>query len=439
MKPVFQTSLYFIVIFFLVAAGFGFMFNRLHMMDVAHQRLNQELSELQLITSFLGEVDQLITAMSGTLENDYDYFGHMKALAKKLEDIREESLRPESFEEKRHVKIEKRDFIRIYDQFQDFLQSSGGITKVSAPEMPDSARLVAVQHLVRMRVACSQLQDYYIEQSHEASRYAQKTRQQIMQRTVIISVLFFALLGIMAGWFIYLITSNTRAIISREKDITIGLLAQSLSHEIRNPLSIIKSSTSVIRKKLSPDCEEYEIAGFLTDEVDRINNLVDQILQLRTSAPVKKAEENPAQIIQQVIVLLTGICKKHDVSIIFNNEVGGQKILCDRNQLKQVVINIILNAIEASAVQDSVEVVTRMERTSYCISVRDNGPGFPPRDFKKAFTPFFTTKKNGSGLGLYTAKNMIEANGGNIVIDSAPGQGTVVTMCFKVLNAGRVS
>lgn len=219
--------------------------------------------------------------------------------------------------------------------------------------------------------------------------------------------------------------------VEHEKGLTIGLLAQSLAHEIRNPLGIIKSSTSVIRNKLTAGSEEHEIAGFVTDEVDRINKLIGQLLQLSKGSKTELKLNDPCEIIQQVIRLMAGVTQKAGVPVDFDNQSKGEKVLCDADQIKQALINIILNAVQASRQGEGIRITARIDPKMYYVEVLDEGSGFKKGALKKAFEQFYTTKDNGLGLGLYVVKKIMDAHGGTITIVPSQPKGSRVVLGLK--------
>lgn len=426
MKNIHKISLYFFTLIVLFVTGGGLIIGRIHVMTIAHERLIEEHHELNQITLFITRVDELMGLLvqqrpeEGLTAEEKE---RVQRLAKDLEGIRGSSTETESFEESGHSLSESRSFLNLFERFQNFLISLEGRS---------GSRQELLARLDAMRGAGAELQAFYIREMGEAADHAQLIERQVMHRVALIGIVFLLLLCGAAMWFIYLINRSTLMLIEREKNLTIGLLAQSLSHEIRNPLSIIKSSTSVIRKKLPPDSEEYEIAGYLRDEADRINNLVDQLLQLRAEERPRLAEEDPARIIAEVTQLVSGVAAKTGVPVRFQNDAPGRSVLCDRNQIKQVLINIILNAIEASA-EGEVVISTQTTDGEYVILVTDTGAGMDARTLRDAFTPFFTTKENGSGLGLFVARKIVEANGGSIKLKSVPDKGTTVSIFLKTM------
>ncbi|MGE0267142.1 MAG: PAS domain-containing sensor histidine kinase [Candidatus Omnitrophota bacterium] len=428
MKLTHQVRLYIFIILLFVVIGAGVIFNRIFAMNTAHQRLDEEWRELKVVTAFINETEEIIADIS-QLENNAPLekidLATLEQLSQELDEIRQSSVRLEEYEEASHSIAENKDYLKIADNFQILLET------LKAPSASIAFKQHVIQQLQSMRLASMNLQGFYIQEIGEAANSAEETKQQILLPMTIMTVVFLLFLTGVATWFIHVINKNTLSLINNEKNQTIGLIAQSLSHEIRNPLSIIKSSASVIKKKLPADSEEYEISGYLIEEADRINGLIDQLLQLNITAKKIIPDEDPAETIQQVIQLLVGVGKKHSVRLLFSNKAAGQRILCDRDQLKQVLINIILNAIQASRPDKEVTITTSANKGIYEIIISDSGRGIDPKIINKVFDPFVTTKENGSGLGLFVAKKIVENNKGHIALTSIPEKGTTVTLLFK--------
>lgn len=433
MKIAHQVALYFIIFMLLVLAGMGVMLNRVFTMNVAHQRLIQEWKELQLSINLLNTIDELISQTSLTESTGFPDESYMKKvtnLISTLEQIRGNSTKPEVFEEDTHVMIEENEFLDIRQDFENFAVAVRKLPRNHALDEP--TRNLILQRLNQIREAGVKLQEFYMESMADASAYAQRARRQILSRTIIVFVTVLGLLAITGGLFVYLVNKNTRAMLAREKGLTIGLLAQSLAHEIRNPLGIIQSSASVIRKKLPPDCEEFEISGYLSDEVDRIDQLIGQLLQFRQEAKPQIRPQNPLPLIEQVLGLMRNVSQKNSIRIEFSDEAGVCEILCDSNQFKQVLINIMLNAIQASPSGSSIFIRTLLVNRMYQVQVHDSGVGFKKEDLKKAFDSFFSTKESGLGLGLFVVKNIMDAHGGTINFYPNHPRGTTVILGFKL-------
>lgn len=230
----------------------------------------------------------------------------------------------------------------------------------------------------------------------------------------------------------------------KERLAYIGAFAANLAHEIRNPLSGIRGAAQLLlRKAADKGLDEY--MEVIIKEADRLNIILNEMLDFARPARLVKKPVNIHQVLDSVVLLLgegTGqaaFVKSYDPSI---PEVSG-----DENQLKQVFLNLVKNAIEAISESGIVSVSTRAITDFHLgeggsgrmvsIEVRDNGCGIRPEDLESVFTPFFTTKPRGSGLGMAITLKIIKEHGGHLKIDSEPGKGTSVLVYLPVEDRGR--
>jgi two-component system nitrogen regulation sensor histidine kinase GlnL len=222
---------------------------------------------------------------------------------------------------------------------------------------------------------------------------------------------------------------RSRDIIDRAGRLSaLGTLAAGIAHEIRNPLVSIHTFFQMAPAKL--DDEEF-MTSFLQlvgGEVGRISRLIDDLLTF-ARAPAQHAEAlNVNDVVGRALTLLNPEARKGRVELLDRMEPNLPLVLGDSDQILQVVINIILNGIQATPVGGRVVVETRLvvDEGGHCcrIEVSDNGPGISDELREVIFNPFFTTKDRGSGLGLAIANRIVAESGGFITVESKEGQGT---------------
>jgi len=218
---------------------------------------------------------------------------------------------------------------------------------------------------------------------------------------------------------------------------TIGQIAAGAAHEIRNPLTSIRSTIQYLRKK-DTDPDRSEMLEEIMSEVDRIDEIIHGLLSF--SKPVKPQKENVdlAQLIQQVLTLATSTARRNQVQVQFDTPFDSTSIQADPGQMKQVFLNIIFNAIQA--MQEGGRLIIQIEniqtdenggRSYYRLQFRDTGCGIPDQDLERIFDPFYTTKKEGTGLGLSISYGIIQQHGGEIEVESSQApesSGTRVTV-----------
>jgi two-component system, sporulation sensor kinase A len=214
-------------------------------------------------------------------------------------------------------------------------------------------------------------------------------------------------------------------LIQSEKLSVVGQLAAGIAHEIRNPLTSLKGFTQLLRGKYPTDSEYFDI---MLSELDRINNIVSELMAVAKPQAVQYQPMNVTGIMLSVIQLLESEAILNNVSIqLDSSEFPRPYVHCDENQLKQVFINIVKNAMEAMPEGGNIRMsLTKHQESSLLVRIVDEGMGIAPDHMSKLGNPFFTTKPHGNGLGLMICYKMIEDHHGILSIDSQPGTGTTV-------------
>ena len=209
----------------------------------------------------------------------------------------------------------------------------------------------------------------------------------------------------------------------------IGTLAAGVAHEIRNPLGIMKASADMIKRSSREGEQNHELAGFMMEEVDRLNRVVTRLLDFaRPSAP-KSAPCELAEIVERALALMGPQHRLQDIDIVRAHAQGIPPARGDREQLCQVFLNLILNAVQAMSGKGTISLATGAgEGETVFASVGDSGSGIDGKDLDHIFDPFFSTKESGAGLGLAIVYRIVEAHKGRIEVNSTPGKGTTFTV-----------
>ncbi|MCB0275743.1 MAG: hypothetical protein KDI06_13075, partial [Calditrichaeota bacterium] len=207
----------------------------------------------------------------------------------------------------------------------------------------------------------------------------------------------------------------------QERLAQLGQMAAMVAHEIRNPLSIIKGSADVLKKKYAG--ENNELFDFIPEEIDRLNRLVSDFLQFARQKELPTESLDPARLIGDLVSRI------NDPRIRFESPPDSAAIPLNKDAFQQVVLNLLENARKATPPEGQIEVICKKGRT-YRISLRDSGEGMSAEVLGKAFDPFYTTRATGSGLGLAITRQLVEQMNGAIHLDSSPGQGTTAILEF---------
>ncbi|GFO66860.1 histidine kinase [Geomonas limicola] len=217
------------------------------------------------------------------------------------------------------------------------------------------------------------------------------------------------------------------------KMASLGVLSSGVAHEINNPLGVILGYAGYIEGKIGPDDPNYKYIHEIKRESKRCKKIVQDLLSYaRTPQPVLE-ETNINQLLEQIVDFAANHTDMHHVSVQKEFDPALPVIMVDGDQLRQVAINLILNA--GAAMQKGGKlVVSSTLGVDGCVSLKfsDNGGGIPPEHMEKIFEPFFTTKVKGTGLGLAITRQIIEQHHGKIAIQSNVGQGTTVEVRLPI-------
>ena len=212
----------------------------------------------------------------------------------------------------------------------------------------------------------------------------------------------------------------------------LGELSAGMAHEIRNPLGSIKGAVEILKDDYAPEDAKYEFIQILLKETDRLNSILQEFLSF---AKPKQPEFQRADLndsVESVLTLTSQQARKAGVRIekYLDPGIGEQSL--DAGLLKQAMLNLILNAIQAMPGGGVLSVETRRQAGAIEIRIADTGTGIPEENRKKLFSPFFTTRKNGTGLGLAITYRIIENHHGRIDVASEPGKGTTFTIKIPI-------
>ena len=222
-------------------------------------------------------------------------------------------------------------------------------------------------------------------------------------------------------------------VVKSQKMEALGQLVASIAHEIRTPLTSIKAFTELLPHKYdNPDFRE-KISRFVPQEIERLNRVVNDLLTYSNPPAVQKEKILLKALVDDVMVYFVDAFSRQDIQV--RRDLDERLwVTVDKNQMKQVLINVLLNAVQALKDQAEPRLTLASEWGAdgqLALSVCDNGPGIAPPVQAKVFEPFFTTKSDGTGLGLFVSYQLARRNDVEIRLNSNPGLGTEVRLIFS--------
>jgi two-component system sensor histidine kinase HydH len=206
----------------------------------------------------------------------------------------------------------------------------------------------------------------------------------------------------------------------------VGKLAAGVAHEIRNPLSSIKGFATWFFERYEEIPEDREVAGIMIQEVERLNRAVTQLLEFARPVPVVKKRVNIKEMIDHSLRLIAPDLKKQQIAVKTFFETDTLWLNTDPDRVNQILLNLYLNSLQAMDTMGtlSVTVTNARAHSGIVIVVADTGRGISEGDLDKIFDLYFTTRSDGTGLGLAMVYRAVEALGGDIWVESPPGAGT---------------
>ena len=221
-----------------------------------------------------------------------------------------------------------------------------------------------------------------------------------------------------------------------ERLAALGQLTAGLAHELRNPMSTMKTSAELLARNVANENEiARETAGYIQDEVDRTNSLITRFLDFARPQHLKLNNGDLATMLDRVIDRFdrekSGAASS--ISVYKNYSPDIPPVAFDEELLERVISNLIMNAAQASPPGGVVTVKTRLDDDGTVeIAVIDRGSGIDPKNLESIFNPFFTTKSDGVGLGLAICSKIVDEHGGQITVESSPGEGSVFRVFIPI-------
>jgi signal transduction histidine kinase len=246
----------------------------------------------------------------------------------------------------------------------------------------------------------------------------------------------------------------------RDRLASLGALSAGVAHEIRNPLAGIGTSAQILRRRLEAGDPRGQFVDLILEETARLDRIVEGLLQFARPAAPQLQRQSVVPALDKALTLVHELAVRQDVLLHVERAADTPAIFVDHDQLLQVLLNVLMNALQALAQGGEIRVSVRLARKTLAarssigrratdrlereraesspvvdvveIRVRDNGPGIPAAELARVFDPFYTTRSQGTGLGLSICQSIIREHGGTITIESVVGQGTAVILDLPV-------
>jgi len=220
----------------------------------------------------------------------------------------------------------------------------------------------------------------------------------------------------------------------------LATLAAGLAHEIKNPLGGIKGAAQLLAMELENDSPLREYTRVMIKETERINGIIEELMDLGKPRPTLMGEVNLAKVLGDIILLQKEAARGRDIDFCLSLDPSIPPVHGDENLLTRLFLNLVKNAREAIDGNGRIEVECKISAEYHMttpgnrpsplvmVRVRDTGCGIPPEELERIFTPYYTTKTRGSGLGLAICQKIVEDHRGLLKVTSTPGEGTEISV-----------
>jgi two-component system sensor histidine kinase AtoS len=225
----------------------------------------------------------------------------------------------------------------------------------------------------------------------------------------------------------------TDQLIRADRLAAMGELTAGVAHEVRNPLGIIRASVQLVEESGCNRERVLEATSVIKQEIDRLDRVIKALLDFGRPSKPHLLLTDIGDVIEDVILFTRRFAGQSNVSISAVDVEGLPKVMADPDQLKQVFVNLISNAVQAMDRDGgSIEVRGYANEGFLAAAVSDTGPGIPPEDLKKVFDPFYSTRDEGTGLGLTIVHRILDEHNGHIEVVSEPGAGTTFIVSLPI-------
>jgi len=269
----------------------------------------------------------------------------------------------------------------------------------------------------------------------EASRDYFVGLAKLRNSLIFLGLFCIGVIGILVIIFYKLVNALIKAEESSELNNrlqSLGTMAAGVAHEIRNPLGIIRNTAEILKAELLSESDSYSYVDSILEEVHRLNNLVTQFLQLSKPSVIEKRDCDIRQLIESTISFVKYDFEKSGIKNFYDKPQHPVNIKCDENSIKQLLLNLLINAKQSMKNGGSVKIDLIKKKNKILITITDEGSGISEIEIKKVFDPFYSTKDAGIGLGLTICKNIVDSHNGTIEVFSRENKGTKIIVSLPI-------
>ena len=258
------------------------------------------------------------------------------------------------------------------------------------------------------------------------------------RQNIFIFMLLVVGIALLSMWLLYYdqnrhlagIIDMERRLEKAERLSSLGQLAAGVAHEIRNPLNAISMATQRLKRDYTPsndvkDQEFQNLSGVIRDEIRRLNAIIEEFLSFSKSRRLELSDFSVTEVLQKIVSLISEEAKSRGITLETKWRLNPAVIPMDINKLQQAFLNFIKNAMESITDQGIITIAVDKESKNYIlVSISDTGCGMTLEEIDKIFSPEYTTKEKGLGLGIPLAMEIIRGHGGDVRVISRHGEGT---------------
>ncbi|MCK7506781.1 MAG: ATP-binding protein [Desulfobacterales bacterium] len=258
------------------------------------------------------------------------------------------------------------------------------------------------------------------------------------RQNIFIFMLLVVVIALLSMWLLYHdqnrhlagIIDMERRLEKAERLSSLGQLAAGVAHEIRNPLNAISMATQRLKRDYIPsdevkDQEFQNLSGVIRDEIRRLNAIIEEFLSFSKSRRLEFSDFSVTEVLQKIVSLISEEAKSRGITLETKWRLSPAVIPMDINKLQQAFLNFIKNAMESITDQGIITIAVDKESKNYIlVSISDTGCGMTSEEIDKIFSPEYTTKEKGLGLGIPLAMEIIRGHGGDVRVISRHGEGT---------------